>query len=66
MKLIEFRALKAAKGVPYSRAHLARLIKAGKFPQPVKISANRVAFLDEEVDNWIATKADERASRLEA
>ena len=27
---------------------------------------NRVAFLDEEVDNWIATKADERASRLEA
>ena len=40
-------------GIPYSRAHLYRLIKAGKFPRPVRLSEARVAFRQADLRQWI-------------
>lgn len=36
-------------GIRYSRAHLYRLIKAGKFPRPVRLGEARVAFVREQI-----------------
>jgi prophage regulatory protein len=52
-KILSYADLKPRKGIPYSRVHLARLIKAGKFPAPVKLSDNRVGFVEGEIDNLV-------------
>lgn len=38
-----------------SRAHIYRLIKAGKFPEPISLLSTRVVvWLASEIDAWIA------------
>jgi prophage regulatory protein len=36
MRLLVFKELKTIKGIPYSRQHIHRLIKDGRFPKPLK------------------------------
>ena len=57
MKLIDFKESKPKKGINYSRDHLRRKSKAGEFPQPVAISAARIAWIEAEIDEWLADKA---------
>ena len=38
------------KRYPYTRQHIARLEKAGKFPKRVRLGPGRVAWVDEELD----------------
>jgi len=52
--------VRSLKGVNYSRAHLFRLIRAGKFPAPIKLGENRNAFVETEVDAWIEQRVVER------
>lgn len=66
MRLITMADLRAAKGVPYSRPHIYRLIDAGKFPKPLHIGGNRIAFLEAEIDEWIKSKLRERDGAQEA
>ena len=47
-----------------SRAAIYEAIRAGTFPSPVPIGANSVAWLEEEIDRWIAEKLVERDSAL--
>ena len=50
-----------ACGIRFSRQHLYRLIKAGKFPRPIKLgSGGRNAWLASELDSWIAARIGER------
>jgi prophage regulatory protein len=51
-RLIPYEALKA-KCIMYSKPHLWRLEKAGKFPKRVPIGASRYGYLEAEVDAWI-------------
>ena len=46
--------------IPYSPQHIARLEKAGKFPQRIKLGPNRVGWLEEEVMDWIQDRLDNR------
>jgi prophage regulatory protein len=51
------------KMTSYSRTHIARLEKAGKFPQRVRLSAHprgRMGFVEREVNNWIHQRISER------
>ena len=57
-KLVTKKELKSIFGVPYSFAHIARLEVAGQFPKRVRLGACRVAWLCEEVQDWI----DERVA----
>jgi prophage regulatory protein len=70
MKVIYFKELKPQKGINYCRDHLRRKCKAGEFPQPVAISTARIAWIEAEIDEWLADKAQARdqnaASRSEA
>jgi len=49
-----------ARGVRFSRGHLHRLMKSGRFPRPVKVGENRNAWIESEVDAWIAARIAER------
>lgn len=43
-----------------SRASIYSSIKAGTFPEPISIGINRVAWLEAEIDQWIAEKLSAR------
>jgi prophage regulatory protein len=49
-----------ARGIKYSRPHLDRLMKAGKFPRHIKLGENRNAWLAHEIDAWIDSRIAER------
>lgn len=41
------------KGISYSDAQIYRKIKDGSFPRPVRLGKNRVAWPENEIDDWI-------------
>ena len=47
------------KLVPYSETHIYRLERTGKFPKRVKVGARRVAWLYQEIMDWIAERVRE-------
>src|SRR5882757_4470948 len=58
-RLIPYDAL-AAKCITYSKPHLWRLEKAGKFPKRVPIGAGRYGYVETEIDAYIDAKIAER------
>jgi len=63
MRLISMNELDE-RGIPYSRAHIYRLIHAKKFPAPVRLGENRIAFVEAEIDAWLESKVAERDARI--
>jgi prophage regulatory protein len=63
-KLVSKKELKTVYGVPYSFAHIARLEAAGLFPKRVRLGACRVAWVAEEVQNWIDERVANRDRTL--
>jgi prophage regulatory protein len=55
MRLLDNNGLKA-KGIDFSKPQLWRLWKAKKFPAPIKIGKARNAWVEAEVDAWIAER----------
>jgi len=51
-----------ARKTAISRKSIYRLIAARRFPQPVRLSADIVAFVEVEVDAWIDERKAERAT----
>ena len=46
--------------VPFSPNHLRRLEAQGDFPRRVRIGANRIAWLRDEVEQWLADRVGAR------
>ena len=63
-KLVSKKALR--QKVCYSPQHIARLEKAGKFPKRVRLGQGRVAWLEDEVDDWIEERIAERDTLAES
>ena len=63
-RLLTMSQLRPEKGVPYSRPHLYRLIDDGRFPAPIRLSDNRIAFLESEINSWIEARIAERDSKV--
>ena len=42
--------------IGFSKTHLYRLINAGSFVKPVPLGAQKVGFLEREVDEWFAAR----------
>ena len=59
MNLLSLADLKS-KGIKFTRGHIHRLVKAGKFPRPIKIGENCNAWLEPEIDQHIEEKIAER------
>ena len=53
-------------GIYYSRVHIYRLVKAGKFPAPIKVGQNRIGWVESEIDEWLNAKIAERDARTKA
>jgi prophage regulatory protein len=66
MKVLTFNDL-SAKGIRFTRVHIARLVKAGAFPQPIRIGSGRngrVAWAESEVDCWITSRIEARDAQV--
>lgn len=46
--------------VPFTRQHILRLEKRGRFPRRLRIGENRVVWLRYEIEDWINARAAER------
>lgn len=57
-KLISKRDVRSM--VCYSFAHIDRLEAAGTFPKRVRLGQARVAWVQEEVNQWVQARIDER------
>jgi prophage regulatory protein len=57
--LIGYQGLKA-RGIAYSRSHLWRLETACRFPRRVHVGKGRVAWVEHEVDDYLAGLAAAR------
>src|SRR5271163_3043462 len=60
MRVLTFAQLGPEKGIPHCRDHVRRLVRAGKFPAPIQLSENKIAWLKAEIDAMIAARAEER------
>jgi len=49
-----------AKGIQWSRTHIIRLEKAGRFPKRIRIGENSFGYLESEIDAHIAQLAAAR------
>lgn len=49
----------------YSKAWIYKLIDQGRFPKPVKIGSRSIAFVESEVDEWIAERIAARDKKAE-
>jgi prophage regulatory protein len=59
-KLLSLRDVTAL--IPYSTNQIRRLAKAGQFPAPIEIGPMTLAFVEDEVREWIATHIRDRRS----
>jgi predicted DNA-binding transcriptional regulator AlpA len=58
MNILSRRDLAQKKGIPWSREHIRRMVKAGKFPAPFKLTDGGRNFWSEEaVDRWLEERA---------
>lgn len=46
--------------IPLSKTEIYRRIRDDRFPQPVRIGAHRIAFLEAEVEQWFADRLENR------
>jgi prophage regulatory protein len=51
MRFLSYPDLRG-KGIKYSRVHIARLEKQKLFPMHVPVGLNRVAWIEEEIDEF--------------
>lgn len=58
MRLLSKRQVKDL--VLYSPQHIARLEAAGQFPKRVRLGANRVGWVEDEVLDWLQIRIDRR------
>jgi prophage regulatory protein len=53
VRLLSYDELRPQKGIPYSKVHLWRLEREGKFPRRVQLGENRHGWLESEIDDWL-------------
>ncbi len=54
------RKREVAARVGYHPVHVMRLVKAGRFPRPVRIGPNAIRFVEDEVEAWQKDRIAER------
>lgn len=55
LRVISWREL--SEMIPFTRQHVLRLEKAGKFPRRIRIGARRVGWLYSEIEAWVVGRA---------
>ena len=65
MRLLFYAELRE-HGIPWSRVHVWREEKAGRFPKRVKIGANSVGWIATEIDEYVLAKVADRDAAIKA
>ena len=52
MRMLDLAGLRS-KGIYFSRQHIHRLVRAKKFPAPVKLGENTNAWVEAEIDQYL-------------
>ena len=60
VRILSFEDLRSEKGIPYSKVHLWRLEREGKFPKRVRLGENRHGWLESEIDDWLLERMASR------
>jgi prophage regulatory protein len=60
MKILSYADLRSERGIQFSKVHLWRLERAGKFPKRVSLGKARHGWLETEIDEWIVAPLAER------
>jgi prophage regulatory protein len=60
-KLIDLDGIRA-KGIRYDRTYLWRMEREKRFPQRVKLGARAVAWVESEIDQWVAGRINARSA----
>ena len=55
-RFVRFPRLAPDFGIPYSRMHIDRLEKLGRFPKRVALGPNSVAWVEDEIIAWQAER----------
>jgi len=63
MRVLRIDAVAAQ--VSFHPVHIRRLVKDGKFPSPIRLGENRVAWIESEVFAWLVKKREDRDALLE-
>ena len=50
--------------VGLARSTLYKLIGLGQFPEPIRLGTNSVGWLEEDIENWLASR--QRGTRVQA
>jgi len=58
MRVLRIDAVSAR--VSFHPVHIRRLVRSNKFPAPIRLGENRVAWIETEIDEWLETKRMER------
>jgi prophage regulatory protein len=53
------RLSEVMRRVPYSRSTLYQKVARNEFPEPVSLGARAVAWVESEIDSWIAKRIEE-------
>jgi len=56
MTRVLIRRAELRRRVPYSDVHIWRLERAGEFPHRVQLGPNRVAWYEDEIEAWCASR----------
>ena len=64
-KFLRYADLKP-RGIPFARQHIRRLIDTRKFPEPVRIGANTIAWLESDIDDWLRERIEASPRRRRA
>jgi prophage regulatory protein len=59
MRLLRYSELRE-RGVPWSRMHIDRLEKAGRFPRRVRLGDRTVGWIESEIDALMAERIAQR------
>ena len=60
MRVLSFPELKSAKGIPFSRQHIHRMVKSKRFPAPLKLGVATNSWDEQEIDEWLEARKVER------
>lgn len=53
-RIVTFQELRQYD-VPYTRAHLIRLVRSGQFPCPIKLGPGRIGWLRSDIETYLRT-----------
>lgn len=64
LQIVRYSELKGKYGIPWSRMHIDRLERDGKFPKRVRLGPGTVGWVEAELASFVTAAMDARGAEL--